>query len=153
MYFGRYPESENNSKSQLPLEWTEEFTRSLTEAYFDQSEKDNCFFDVYGEIYDKEFVVITSYINHKDPHASPISIFISHDVEKNSKEFKKVLNNLVDFVGLVFDDIFSQKSWNDYNLTWTENEYRGSQFHYKITRENISLTIQAEEILKKGEVL
>ncbi|MAX67865.1 MAG: hypothetical protein QF441_07315 [Bacteriovoracaceae bacterium] len=150
MQFGRYHIEETTPRKTLPAEWTEEFTRVLTESYFEQSEKDNSFFHVYGEIYDKEFVVVISYIHHDDQLKSPISLFISHDVVENSKNFKDVLKNLVDLTGLIFDDIFSNADWNNYNSNWTENKYKDNEFHYKITRENISLSLQAEEILKKG---
>lgn len=155
MYFGRNLLEENQeiSRKPLPNEWTEEFTRVLTDTYFERSEKDNRFFDVYGEIYDKDFVVIASYIHHDDQLKSPISIFISHDVLEDSKEFKSTLKNLVDFMGLILDDIFAIDEWSDYNNTWTENAYKGSNFFYKITRENISLTLQAEQFLEKnGEI-
>ncbi len=153
MQFGRYEVDENSSRKPLPNEWTEELTRVLTESYHEQAAKDNKFFDVHGEIYEKEFVVIISYIHLKDNLASPISIFISHDVVDDSKQFKLVLKNLVDLSGLILDDIFSQEAWSDYNSQWTENNYKNNEFYYKITRENISLTIQAEEFLKKnGEI-
>ena len=82
---------------------------------------------------------------------SPITIFISHDNVESSKEFKSVLKNLVDLSSLIIDDIVSVKEWLDYNSLWIENEFRGSKFYYKTTRENISLTIQAEKILN-GEL-
>jgi hypothetical protein len=149
MQFGRFEVEENTSKSSLPGEWTEELTRVLTDTYFQQSEKDNRFFHVYGEIYEKEFVVVISYLHHDDHLMSPISLFLSHDVVEDSKKFKLVLKNLIDLSGLIFDDVFSSSDWNEYVLTWTSNEYRDHEFFYKITRENISLTLQAEEFLAK----
>ncbi len=153
MQFGRFIAEENIEKSQLPNEWTEDLTRTLTEAYYAQSEKDNRFFDVYGEISDKEFVVIVSYIHHADQMMSPISVFISHDIVEDSKQFKKVLKHLVDLTGEIFDDIFATENWCDYISTWTHNKYKTCDFHYKITRENVSITLQAEEFLRKnGEI-
>ena len=149
MQFGRFEVSDQTTRKALPNEWTEELTRVLTETYFKQSEKDNRFFDVYGEIYEKEFVVIISYMHHDDQLASPISVFISHDVVDDSKQFKKVLGNLVDLTGLIFDDIFATSDWSDYNSNWTENSYKSGNFFYKITRENVSLTLQAEEFLRR----
>lgn len=150
MSFGRYEVKESNETKKIPNDWLESFTKVLTEAYFDQSEKDNSFFDVYGEIYEKEFVVIVSYIHHKEQSKSPISIFISHDIISNEKEFEKALKKLVNFTGLILDDIFSQDEWNDYINVWTENDFEGHQYFYKITRENISLSLQAEEFLRKN---
>ena len=67
MQFGRYEEDETKIRESLPHEWLEEFTRILNEAYADTLNKSGRFFDVYGEIYDKDFVVIVSYIDNKDP--------------------------------------------------------------------------------------
>lgn len=153
MQFGRFEVSNDFIKKNLPEEWTESFTRTLTDTYFEQSEKDNCFFNVYAEILEKEFVVIISYLHHNDQLVAPITLSISHDLEDDSKKFKKALDNLVNFSGLVFDDIFAEKDWNEYVPAWTENTYKDSTFYYKITRENISLTLQAEEILKKDNLI
>ena len=153
MQFGRFPKTENLAKAYLPEEWTEELNRTMTEAYYERSEKDDSFFDIYGEIYEKEFVVIISYVHHTDEMKSPISLFLSHDLVEDSKQFKIVLKNLVDLAGEIFDDIFSQENWLDYIAAWTENKFRACDFHYKITRENISLTLQAEKFLEKdGDV-
>lgn len=146
MQFGRY---ETKTRKSIPNEWIEEVTKTLTEVYFEQSEKDNSFFDVYGEIVDKEFVVVVSYLHHDELMASPISVFLSHDVLENSKEFQSALKNLIDLAGEIYDDIFAQDEWQDYNPNWTESKYKNSDFFYKITRENISLTLQSEEILEK----
>lgn len=148
MILGRYEQSTINAGKDLPGDWTENFTRTLTEAFYSQSEEDKCFFDVYGRIFDDEFLVIVSYHDQADQYKAPKSLFISHDNLNDTKAFEKALKNLVDLSGMIFDDIFGQKDWNDYALDWIENEFRGSKFHYRITRENISLTLQAEELLK-----
>lgn len=153
MIVGRHDSSTLNSGKKLPAEWTENFTKTLTEAYFEQSEKDSRFFSVFGEIFEEEFIVIASYIHHDDPLASPISLFISHDIIDGDKDFKKVLSNLVDFTGHVFDDVFASSDWNEYIPTWTENKFKNTELCYKLTRENISLTLQAEEILKRDGLI
>ena len=123
MYIGRHKDSVVQSGSALPNEWTEAFTRVLTESYFKQSEKDNRFFDVYGKIFDNEFVVIISYIHHTDQLTSPISIFISHDTVEDSKKMKKTLDDTTNLAAHILDDIFSVESWSDYNPNWTENNF------------------------------
>lgn len=153
MQLGRYETSNIAAGKSLPPEWTEEFVGILTETYANQSEKDNRFFDVYGQIYDEEFVVIVSYIHHSDQMAAPISIFISHDTASDSKALSNALKELVDLSGHIFDDIFSKDNWNEYIPSWTENKFKEHTFHYKITRENVSLTLQAEEILKKDGLI
>ncbi len=150
MQFGRFIVPEDFARKQLPNEWTENLTKTLTDAYFEQSEKDNRFFDVYGEIYEKEFVIIVSYVHHQDQMTAPISLFLSHDIVDDSKKYRTVLKHLVDLSGEIFDDIFSADDWSEYVHTWTINKYRNCDFHYKITRENVSLTLQAEEFLNKN---
>ena len=146
MQFGRYKTQTHTS---LPIEWTEELTKILTEIYAERSEKNNRFFYVHGEVCDKEFVVIVSYVHRDDPMSSPITLFLSHDIIEDSKVFQRSLKDLVDLTGEIFDNILSQPDWCDYLPNWTENKYKSAQFFYKITRENISLTLQAEEILAK----
>lgn len=153
MDLGRYKNSLVESSSALPAEWTESFVKVLTDTYFKQSEKDNRFFDVYGKIFEEEFVVVISYIHHEDQMASPISVFVSHDHLENSKKMKVALESLVNLAGHIFDDIFSSDDWNGFLPNWTENKFDNNTYFYKITRENISLTIQAEEILKKGSLI
>lgn len=147
MHFARYDESLFETGKDLPQDWVEEFTKILSHTYADRANKDNSFFHVWGQIYDKEILVIVSYLDHNDQLASPKTLFISHDIEQDQEELKTNLDNLVNFTGLVFDDIFSTSDWNDYFSVWTENKFKKSTFHYKVTRENISLTLQAEQIL------
>lgn len=148
MDLGRYPDSNFETAKSLPSEWVEAFVGLLTQTYFQQTEKDHRFFDVYGQIFEKEFVVIISYIHHDDHLASPISIFISHDVI-DDKKTKQALEKIVNLSGHILDDIFNSEDWSDYVPTWTENDYEGSKFFYKITRENVGLSLQAEELLRR----
>ena len=153
MIVGRYNESTLSSAKYLPKDWVEEFVRILSQTYAEQADKDNCFFDVHGLLFDEEVVVIISYIDHNDHAAAPISLFISHDIVGDIKKMEKNLDHLVDFSGLVFDDILGTKDWNEYNPNWTENKFKNSSYHYKITRENFSLTLQAQAILDDSEIL
>jgi len=153
MIVGRYNESLLSSAKKLPTDWIEEFVRILSHSYATQAEKDNSFFDVHGLLFDEEVVVIISYVHHNDHLKAPISIFISHDITGDIKAMSKTLDDLVDLSGLMFDDIFSKDDWNEFVPNWTENKFKTSNYHYKITRENFSLTLQAEEILKDSDIL
>lgn len=152
MDFGRYDISRSNTRKLLPQEWTDGLNTTLNEVYAEQLKVRNSFFDVYGELYDKEFVVIASMMHESDATVAPVSIFVSHDVIAEEKKYKKVLQNMVDLIGAIVDDVLASENC-DYNANWTENEFKGDKFFYKITRENISLTLQAEAILLKGEKL
>lgn len=153
MQLGRYKSSLISEGKALPPEWTEEFVGVLNETYAKQAESDQRFFEVYGQIFEEEFVVVASYIHNTDQLSAPISVFISHDTAASSKELSAALKELVDLSGHIFDDVFSKEDWNEYVPTWTENKFKQHTFHYKVTRENLSLTLQAEELLKNnGEI-
>lgn len=149
MYFGRLNEEKTQKRNPLPIEWLEEVTKTLNEAYSQNCEKENRFFEVYGESYEKEFVVVVSFLHNTDQMAAPTTLFIAHDIVEDSKKFKTVLANLLNLIGLVFDDIFATENWSEFSTIWTENKYKDNQFYYKVTRENISLTLQAEALLQK----
>ena len=149
MRFGRLESEEQDKKNPLPAEWLEEATKTFNNAYDEQAKKQDRFFEIYGEIYDEEFVVIISYLHRNDPMTSPVTLFVSHENLDDSKKFKDGLSALIDFSGIVFDDITSNDDWSEYNSLWTLNNYKGFDFHYKITRENISLTLQAEALLNE----
>lgn len=149
MYFGRLNIEETQKRNPLPIEWLEEVTKTLNEAYNDNCQKESRFFEVYGESYEKEFVVVVSFLHNTDQMAAPITLFIAHDIVEDSKAFKKVLANLLNLIGLIFDDIFATENWSEFSANWTENKYQDDMFYYKITRENISLSLQAEALLQK----
>ena len=153
MYFGRYENEEELKGKALPYEWLEEVTKTFNDAYETKRKEQDRFFEAFGEVYEKEFVVIISYLHANDPMCSAVSLFVSHDNLEDSKKFKESLGALVDFAGIIFDDIISTKDWSEYNSLWTENEYKGFKFNYKLTRENISLSMQAEELLKEDSKL
>ena len=152
MDFGRFDVSASKTRKLLPQEWTDELASTLNEVYAERLKERESFFDVYGEIYDQEFVVIASMMHEKDNTVAPISIFVSHDIVDDQKKYQKVLKNLVDLIGAIVDDVITQEHC-EYVANWTENKFKGDTFYYKITRENISLTLQAEAILMKGEKL
>lgn len=153
MQIGKNKDSLINTGKMIPAIWREELVKILTTNYHDQSEKDKRFFDAYGKVFDNEFLVVVSYVHAQDPSLSPISLFISSPIQENDKKMKDALNSMTDLVGLIFDDIFNTDDWNDYVILWTENKIDGFDFNYKITRENISLTLQTQEFLdKNGEI-
>ena len=148
MYMGRYIDSQLNNAKELPSEWADALTNILNATYETRSNKDNCFFDVIGKVFEKETILYVSYLNKEDYSASPITLSISFDNINDSKTIKKILDTSVSLTSLIFDDIFSNDDWNDYVLNWTENDIDNYKLFYKITRENMNLTLQAEELLK-----
>ena len=140
-------ESNLNGKT-IPLEWQESVIEVLQDAYSAQIKDTGRYFDVYGQIFDDEILLITSYLHETDHSLSPISVFISADLEKSSVDkTKKSFDSIVDLSGHIFDDIFATEDWSEYSAKWLETQLNGQDFFYKITRENVALSLEASKLL------
>lgn len=73
---------------------------------------------------------------------------ISMDLEEK-EDPQKYLDTLIDSIGIFFDQYFADANWNDYQANWEEAEYKKLKFFYKISRENMALSIQAEQLLNQ----
>ncbi len=133
----------------IPQEWAESLARLLNETYKKECEKDDKYFDVYGLIYSEELLVVVSYLSEKDEYLAPITVLLSCDGEDmNSEEkLKETQKNYIDIVGLFFDEIFSEDEWNEFTPHWQEVTHKHKNYFYKITRENVALTIEADKLL------
>jgi hypothetical protein len=140
--------SSKNGKT-LPSDWTEGLARLLNETYKNQCTKSHRYFDVFGEIYDEELLVVISYISEKDESQTPISCFLSCEGAhiQNEELVKETQNNFIDVAGLFFDEIFSQDQWSEFEANWQEAHYKDQTYFYKLSRENIGLTLEANRLL------
>ena len=66
---------------------------------------------------------------------------------KKKDNIKAIIEKIMDSIGIFFDEYFSNSDWNDYISIWTEAESKKVKFYYKISRENIKLSLMADEIL------
>lgn len=147
MIIGRYINSTLDTAKELPADWCDALTNILNATYEERATKDNYFFDVIGKIFEKESILFVSYLDKADYSTAPTTLSISFDNLNDSNALKKILDISVSLTSLIFDDIFSKEDWREYVLNWTENEIDGHKLYYKITRENMNLTLQAEELL------
>lgn len=133
----------------LPQEWIESFNRLLNETYKTECKKSARYFDVYGQVFPEEFLVTVSYLSEKDEYLAPITLFLSAGPEQVSSEdkVKETQDNFIDLVGLFFDEIFSDDEWNEFEPNWQEVSHKNQNYFYKITRENMSATLEANRLL------
>ena len=149
--FSRKDEVDNKSNP-IP-EKLLEFINKIIADTFEKSFSDKGLeLKVFGELYDDEIVLIFSLQKKEDPNLNTISLFISDDIEANSKLEKKV-DHLINSSSEFFETII-QSSETElleiYTPRWQETDLPKDNFHYKISRENIELTIQANKLL--GEI-
>ena len=133
----------------LPSDWIESFARLLNETYKNECKENLCYFDVYGQIYDEELLIVASWISEKDQFSTPISCFLSCDSShiQSEEKVKETQKNFIDLVGLFFDEIFSQEEWIDFMPSWQEVHHKNETYFYKLSRENVSITLEANRLL------
>lgn len=133
----------------LPPDWLEGLNRLLNESYASECKQNSRYFDVYGQVYPEELLLIVSYLSEKDEYSAPISLFLSCDPDQIASEdkVKETQKNFIELAGLFFDEIFSDEDWNSFESNWQEVSHKNQNYFYKITRENINATIEANKLL------
>lgn len=133
----------------LPHEWAEGVARLMNETYKTECEKIGRYFDVYGQIYPEELLMIVSYLSEKDEFDAPITCFLSSGKEhlKDAQTVTETQKNFIDVVGLFFDEIFNSEDWNEFEPNWQEVTHKNQKYFFKISRENINATIEADKLL------
>lgn len=130
----------------IPSEWQNDVQKLLEATFEKQLQSNPYFFDTYGKIYQDELLLIVS-LTPENAAAAAVSCFVSVD-NPTEKTVKKFLDSMLNFAGDFFETYFQSSDWSDYSPRWLEVDYQGNNLFYKVTRENLSLTLKAEELLK-----
>lgn len=104
-------------------------------------------FKVFGEIYDDELLLIISLIAKERADLLPISCFFSAEGSLIEKEQHQIFHHLLDASGLVLDHIFAQNLEIEYFNDWEEITFKDKSYYYRIGREDIELTLEANRLL------
>lgn len=133
----------------IPQDWSEGLARLMNESYKTECKKHNRYFDVYGQIYEGELLVITSWLSEADEYVAPITVFLSCEPDQmnSEKKVKETQENYIDLMGLFFDEIFSDDEWDKFEPNWQEVTHKHQNYWYKITRENVNATLEANKLL------
>jgi hypothetical protein len=139
----------------FPKEWSENVKTTLLSLYGDKCIKEDRTFEIFSFTYPTELLLIVSYTS-LDKLVAPVTLFLSSDLQENNKDPKKMMDNLFDAVGVFFDSYFAgqrneeNEIWDEYIYEWQEADFGKQQIYYKVTRENIALSLEAESILLKS---
>ena len=137
---------QKRSGRDLPREWIEKLKDTLLSLYQDSCDREGKTFQVYGLTYPDEVFLSVSYLDENNLHKIPVTYSASIDLD-NQNCSPEILNLLVDSVGIFFDTFFDAPE-EDYITPWIKSEIRKKTFYYQVTREVISLSLQADQILK-----
>jgi hypothetical protein len=134
---------------EFPKEWISEVENLLKATYMEEYKDDPRTFSVWGFTYPDEMLLIVSFADNHGTTTSPITLFISVDMDEKTK-VKPILSKLLDASGVFFDEVFSSKKQEDpdlYQAHWQEGENNKLKFYFKVSRENIHLSMEATRLL------
>ena len=135
----------------FPKDWAESLKQILLNIYGDKCLKEDKTFEVYGFSYPNEALLIISYAG-LDKFEAPVTLFVSADLV-NETDTDKIMDTMFDSAGVFFDTYFAhlenneEEIWDDYVLDWDETEFSNQKIFYKVTRENVGLSMQADLLL------
>lgn len=134
----------------FPKDWAESLKQILLNIYGDKCLKDDRTFEVYGFSYPNEVLMIVSYVG-LDKNVLPLTLSVSADLSAETK-VSELQDDMFDFVGVFLDNFFATEEsddeiFEDFVLDWEETEFNNKKFFFKVTRENIALTMAADALL------
>lgn len=139
----------SKSGKSIPQDWQEGLNRLLNETYEKECKEHKRYFDVYGQIFPEELLVAVSWLSEADEYTAPITCFLSCEADQisNEQKVKETQKNFIDVTGLFFDEIFADPEWSEFEPVWQEVTYKNQNYFYKLSRENINLTLEANKLL------
>jgi hypothetical protein len=132
----------------LPLKWCDQASATLYSTYESFIDEQDRQFQFHGFTYPDEVLMAASLISHTNEFDIPITYMVSVDLHED-QQTEKLLGLLLDSMGIFFDNYFQDQDGSHYEANWTEAEFQKQTFHYKVTRENVALSIKAEQLLNQ----
>ena len=134
----------------FPKDWADGLKQILLNIYGDKCIKDEKTFEVFGFSYPNEVLLIISYVG-LDKFETPVTLFLSSDLDLKTAT-DKIMDTMFDSAGVFFDSYFAAEEsedeiWDDYVLDWQDAEFGSDKIFYKVTRENVMLTMEADLLL------
>lgn len=131
----------------LPDSWKESVMELLGSIYQAELDRRNKSFFLHGVSFSDELFIGISLLDSHDEAIIPTTYQISADL-KEKTDSEKLLKTMVDSIGLFFDTFFATPDWSDYQANWEEADIQGSKFFYRVCRENLKLTLEADQLLR-----
>ena len=148
--FSRHDDRQEKS-NQIPKEILSFIDKLIAETFEKRLKSKNLELSIFGELYENEIVLIFSLLNSQDPNLNTISLFVSDDISIDSKLEKKV-DHLINSSSEFFETILNsseEQLLELYSPRWQITDLKSDNFYYKISRENIQLTIEANKLLSE----
>tara|TARA_B100000886_G_scaffold258771_1_gene183708 strand:+ start:204 stop:650 length:447 start_codon:yes stop_codon:yes gene_type:complete len=121
----------------------------INDSFKTNFDSKNIYLETFGELYEDEILLIFSLLDKDDSNSNTISLFISDEIDPKTDLEKKVnelINASSEFFELLCSGTDEQLS-EMYSPRWQKSTSGNEGFYFKISRENVRLTIEANKIL------
>lgn len=142
----------NTQGVNIPDEFKLQFETTLEQTFGMKKESEGQIFEVFGKIFEDELLLMVCLSDFEQRHLIPVSLFLSFELDEKSKKGPNIiLDEMVDLTGNFFDEYFATTEFNDWEPNWQVTEYNKKKYFFKVTRENVSLSLQADALLEQEE--
>lgn len=136
---------------EFPKEWIGQISDLLNNLYASFCHREEKKFTIHGVIYSDELLLIVCLSKEDSLDTLPLSVFISVGYKN---EGRQILDGVLDFLGILLentlDKVESGSHTEDiYSVNWQEHKYHSRTYYYKITREDIKATLEANRLLNE----
>lgn len=141
--------NEETTGVNLPSEWLDEITSAVNSTYENQLKEKKLVLKTYGELHKGEVCLAFCLYSLNPEDTSAISLFLSVDL-KEKEDPKSALDNTINQSSEFFDLLLSGQENELFQPNWVKSDLPKSNFFFKITRENIALSIEANRLLENS---
>jgi hypothetical protein len=135
----------------LPVRWLEEAKELLKQTFQLELDKANLDLQLYGATYPDELCLALGIFSKNEKEKDLWTSFMLSSDLNNQSKVEKVLDCMIDGFGPIMDQYFDQlnndKDGPEYIAKWEEDVFKDTTIHYKISHENIALSIEADKWL------
>lgn len=139
-------EHDENGES-FSKELIEEISEILNYVYKKKCDQTNKTIEIYGQTFKTELIMAVSVVDKDDETLIPSTYIVSADI--GNERQSKILDAIVDSAGIFLEQFLNREEWDDYSSNWTEEKIRDVKIYYQITRENIKLSLLADQLLNQ----
>ncbi|MAW07869.1 MAG: hypothetical protein CME61_06250 [Halobacteriovoraceae bacterium] len=143
--FSRF--NEELKGSPVPSTWIMELEDLLNSTYEGQLKLFEKRIKVFGELHPKEIAMAFSIMSRATDCTDAITLMVSGDLNEKDDP-KKTLDHILNSSSEFFDLIFNDQGQDEFQPNWVKTDLKKGNFFFKITRENVELTLLANKLLE-----
>ena len=143
--FSRF--NEELKGSPIPAAWIMELEELLNTTYEGQLKLFEKRIKVFGELHPKEIAMAFSILSQDKNSTDAITLMVSGDLNEKDNP-KKTLDHILNYSSEFFDLIFNDQGQDEFQPNWVKTDLKKDNFFFKITRENVELTLMANKLLE-----